>query len=324
MRCGHQRSITAGTLALLLALFEPRYLLAQPSYPSKAVRIIVPTAPGGATDFTARNVAEFLAKALKEPFVVENRPGAQGRVAATSFVQQPSDGYTLFTMASSQSVLPTLYKLPYDTLRDFTPIALLSTAPIMLLVNKALPVNSIGDLVAYAKQNPDKITFGYQGAPPQLAGVAFGRMVGINAIGVPFNSSAQALMELVGGRLTYLMTTADVAKAQAEGGTIRVLATVGEKRAAVFPDIPTTYELGYKLDSGGWFGLAGPRDLPRPIVDRIYATLREGYFGKEPQRQLEKAGLEPADEGPEQFRQRLATAMARWQEIGRELGIEKQ
>src|SRR5262249_47298016 len=152
-----------------------------------------------------------------------NMPGAQGRVAATNFVQQRNDGYTLFLMASSQSVLPALYELPYDTLRDFTPIAVLSTAPTMLLVNKNLPVNSVPDLIAYAKAHPKEITFGYQGGPPQLAGAGFGKMTGINAVGVPFNASAQALTELVAGRLTYLITTADVAKAQVEGGTLRAL-----------------------------------------------------------------------------------------------------
>lgn len=324
MRWSNMGLLASGALAVLLTLFGSPHSAAQSTYPNKPVRIVVPTAAGGATDLTARNVAEFLAKALKEPFVVENRPGAQGRVAATYFLQQPSDGYTLFMMASSQSVLPTLYKLSYDTLRDFTPIALLSTAPVMLLVNKDLPVSNVSELVAYAKKNPDKITFGYQGAPPQLAGLTFGKMVGIKAIAVPFNSSAQALMELVGGRLTYLMTTADVAKAQAEGGTIRVLAAAGDKRAAVFPEIPTLLELGYNIDGGGWFGLVGPRDLPRPIVDRIYAALRDGYFGKEPQRQMERAGLEPADEGPAQFGKRLATAIARWQQVGRDLGIEQQ
>jgi tripartite-type tricarboxylate transporter receptor subunit TctC len=226
-------------------------------------------------------------------------------------------------MASSQSVLPALYELPYDTLRDFTPIALLSTAPTMLLVNKNLPVTSVSELIAYAKQNPTGITFGYQGGPPQLAGAGFGKMAGINAVGVPFNASAQALTELIAGRLTYLITTADVAKAQVEGGNLRALAAVGEKRAVVFPDVPSLYELGYKLDGGGWFGLAGPHNLPQPIVNRILSSLKEGYFGKEPQLAMEKAGLEPVEEGPEQFRQRLSTAIARWQEIAATLGIKK-
>jgi tripartite-type tricarboxylate transporter receptor subunit TctC len=308
---------------MLLAALLPCSVQAQGDYPNKSVRIIVPTGAGGATDFTARNAADYLSRALGAPFVVENKPGAQGRVAATYFVQQPNDGYTLFMMASSQSVLPALYELPYDTQRDFTPIALLSTAPTMLLVNKDLPVTTLAELIDYAKKNPKGITFGYQGAPPQLAGAGFGKMAGINAVGVPFNASAQALTELIAGRLTYLITTADVAKAQVEGGTLRALAAVGAKRAVAFPNIPSLYELGYKLEGGGWFGLAGPRNLPQPIVNRILASLKDGYFGKEPQLAMVKAGLEPVEEDPEQFRQRLSTAIAHWQEIAATLGIKK-
>ena len=312
-----------GLAAVLLAYLASVATHAQGQYPNKSVRIVVPTGPGGANDTTARNAAEYLTKALGEPFVVENKPGAQGRVAATYVVQQPSDGYTLFLLASSQAVLPALYDLSYDTLRDFTPLAVLSTAPTMLLVNSKLPVTNIDELIAYAKKNPKDITFGYQGGPPQLAGAGFGKMAGINPVGVPFNASAQALTELVAGRLTYVITTADVAKAQVEGGNVRALAAAGEKRAALFPQVPSFYELGYKLDGSGWFGLAGPRDLPQPVVSRILTALKNGYFGKEPQRLLEKAGLEAADEGPEQFKTRLATAIARWQEVAGSLGIKK-
>jgi tripartite-type tricarboxylate transporter receptor subunit TctC len=317
------RHIALGVALALLASFASTGGSAQSNYPSRSVRIVVPTGPGGATDVTARNVADFLTRSLGESFVVENKPGAQGRVAATYFVQQPSDGYTLFLMASSQSVLPALYELPYDTLKDFTPIAVLSTASTMLLVNKKLPVTSIEELIAYAKKHPDEITFGYQGGPPQLAGAGFGKMAGINAIGVPFNSSAQALTELVAGRLTYLITTADVAKGQVEGGTLRALAAVGKKRATVFPDIPSLYELNYKLDGSGWFGLVGPRDLPPAIVEKLLTTLKQNYFGKAPQQLLAKAGLDPADEEPAQFKERISEAISSWKEIAAGLGIKR-
>ncbi|MCX7315143.1 MAG: tripartite tricarboxylate transporter substrate binding protein [Hyphomicrobiales bacterium] len=309
--------------ALVALLVASDAASAQSNYPAKPVRIVVPTGPGGATDVTARSVAEFLTRALGETFVVENKPGAQGRVAATYFVQQPSDGYTLFMMASSQSVLPALYELPYDTLKDFTPIAVLSTAPTMLLVNKKLSVTSIDELIAYAKKHPSEITFGYQGGPPQLAGAGFGKMVGINAVGVPFNASAQALTELVAGRLTYIITTADVAKAQVEGGTLVALAAVGKKRAELFPDIPSLYELNYKLEGSGWFGLTGPRDLPPAITEKIFATLKEGYIGKAPQSALARSGLEPVGEGPAQFKARLSEAIERWQDVAAGLGIKR-
>jgi len=315
--------LISGIVGALFACCVSNAALAQDHYPSKSVRIIVPTGPGGANDTTARNAAEFLTKALGEPFIVENKPGAQGRVAATYFLQQRNDGYTLFLLASSQSVLPALYELPYDTLGDFTPIALLSTAPTMLLVNSKLAVKTIPEFIAYAKAHPNDITFGYQGGPPQLAGAGFAKMAGINAVGVPFNASAQALTELLAGRLTYIITTADVAKAQVEGGNLRALAAVGERRASAFPDIPSLYELNYKLDGSGWFGLAGPKDLPNPIVEKIHGALKAGYYGKEPQAALVKAGLEPGSEGPAKFKARLADAVARWHDIASSLGIKK-
>jgi len=318
----HVRLISS-VIGALLVYSVQNAVLAQNNYPSKSVRIIVPTGPGGANDTTARSGAEFLSKALGESFIVENKPGAQGRVAATYFVQQRNDGYTLFLLASSQSVLPALYELPYDTLGDFTPIALLSTAPTMLLVNSKIGVKTIPEFITYAKAHSNEITFGYQGGPPQLAGAGFAKMAGINAVGVPFNASAQALTELLAGRLTYIITTADVAKAQVDGGNLRALAAVGEKRAAVFPDIPSLYELNYKLDGSGWFGLAGPRDLPKPILDKIYGALKAGYYGKAPQAALANAGLEPVAEGPTEFKARVSDAITRWQAIASSLGIKK-
>jgi tripartite-type tricarboxylate transporter receptor subunit TctC len=213
--------------------------------------------------------------------------------------------------------------LPYDTLRDVTPIAVLSFAPSMLLVNKTLPVTTVPELIAYAKAHPSEITFGYQGGPLRLAAAGFSKLTGINGVGVPFNASTQALSELVAGRLTYLLASAEVAKPQVDGGMVRALAAVGEKRASIFPDIPSLYELNYKLDGRGWFGLAGPRDLPQPIVDKLYSSLKGGYIGKAPQEALAKGGLEPASEGPEQFKARLASAIAYWQEIAQSLGIER-
>lgn len=301
----------------------PQISAAQSNYPSRPVRIIVPTGAGGSTDSTARNVAEFLSKALRQPFIVENKPGALGRVAATYLVQQAADGYTLFMMANSQSVLPALYELPYDTLRDFTPIAVLSFAPSVLLVNKDLPASTVAELVAYARSHPQEVTFGFQGGPLRLAGAEFSKLAGLNAVGVPFNSSTQALSELVAGRLTYLLASAEVAKPQVEAGTVRALAAVGARRASVFPDVPSLYELNYQLDGTGWFGLTAPRDLPQPIIERLYSVLKDGYFGKAPQQVLMKAGLEPAGEGPEQFRARLASSIARWQDIAQSLGIER-
>ncbi|WP_161138943.1 tripartite tricarboxylate transporter substrate-binding protein [Propylenella binzhouense] len=309
-------------LAAGLALAAPA--AAQTDFPNRSVRVIVPTGPGGATDTTARSVTDTLGQALGQTFVVENQPGAQGLVAMTSFKDAAPDGYTLLLMASSQSVLPAFYELPYDPVGDITPIARLSIAPVLLMVNKDFPANTVEEFVAYAKAHPNDISYGYQGGPPQLAAATFASVAGFEALGVPFNASAQAMTELIAGRVTYLMMTAEQAKAQVEGGTLKALGTAGSKRAATFPDVPTLEELGYPTYGTGWFGLVGPKDLPQEIVDKLWTTLQESYIGKAPQQALAAKGLEPATDGPDAFKAIISDEIERWQAIAGKLGIEKK
>ncbi|MGQ7793684.1 Bug family tripartite tricarboxylate transporter substrate binding protein [Faunimonas sp. B44] len=297
---------------------------AQTDYPKRSVNVVVPTGPGGATDTTARSVAETLSKVLGQTFVVENQPGAQGLVAMSSFTDATPDGYTLLLMASSQSVLPAFYELPYDPIEDITPIARLTIAPVLLMVNKDFPAGTVEEFVTYAKAHPDEITYGYQGGPPQLAAATFASVAGFEALGVPFNASAQAMTELIAGRVTYLMMTAEQAKAQVDGGTLKALGTAGSQRAKTFPDVPTLEELGYPTYGTGWFGLVGPKGLPQEIVDKLWTTLQETYIGKEPQQALAAKGLEPANDGPDSFRAIIADEIERWQAIAGKLGIEKK
>jgi tripartite-type tricarboxylate transporter receptor subunit TctC len=297
---------------------------AQADYPSRVVKIIVPTGAGGATDLTARSVAQTLTQVLGQPFVVENRPGAHGILAVNTLMRSEHDGYTLLLMASSQSVLPALYQLPYDPVAEFSPIALLSIAPVILVVNSDLPVTSVPELIQYAKQHPTETTYGYQGGPPQLASAQFVKLAGFKAVGVPFNASAQVTSELLAGRLTFTLLTAEQAKAQVNGGKLRALATAGGKRATAFPQLPTLQELGYPVDGSGWFGLVGPRDLGPGIVKKLHMTIEQNFVGKSGQATLVKAGFEPTAEGPEEFTARIKSAVSNWISIGEDLGIKKE
>jgi tripartite-type tricarboxylate transporter receptor subunit TctC len=293
------------------------------AYPSRTVKITVGTGAGGAADTTARVAAKVLSDALGQTFVVENRPGAQGLVALSSFVKERTDGYSLFMLASSQAVLPALYQLPYDPVDDITPIARLTSASVILVVNPELPVKSAKELVDYAKKNPDKITYGYQGGPIQIACALFAKLAGFQPVSVPFTASAQVATEMLAGRLTYTVMTGEQAKPLVDAGKLRALATAGSKRALAFPDIPTLEELGYPAYGDGWFGLIGPKNLPKPIVDKLYATFKDHYYGKQPQHSLVARGMEPADDGPEAFRAFLKTDIARWIHAGQQLGIPK-
>lgn len=293
------------------------------SYPSRSVKITVGTGAGGAADTTARVAAQVLSDALGQTFVVENRPGAQGLVALSSFVKERTDGYSLFMMASSQAVLPARYHLPYDPVNDITPIARLTRASVILVVNPELPVKSAKDLVDYAKKNPDKITYGYQGGPIQMACALFAKLAGFKAVAVPFTASARVATEMLAGRLTYTVMTGEQAKPLVDAGKLRALATAGKSRAMAFPDLPTLEEVGYPAYGDGWFGLIGPKNLPKPIVDRLYTAFKDHYYGKEPQHMLVKRGMEPANEGPEAFTAFLKADIARWIAAGEQLGITK-
>jgi tripartite-type tricarboxylate transporter receptor subunit TctC len=296
---------------------------AQTDYPARLVRIIVPTAAGGATDLTARGAGRALSEALGQTFLVENRPGAHGLLAANAVLKEKPDGYTLLMMASSQSALPAFYELPYDPIGDFSPIALLSIAPVVLAVNASLPVTSVQDFVRYAKEHPREITYGYQSNGTNLSCALLARLAGIEAVAVPFAASAQVATEMIAGRLTFTLMTTEQAKVHVDAGRLRALATAGSKRAAVFPEIPTLAELGYSVDGTGWFGLVGAAGLPKPIADKLYATLKQHYIGKAGQAALVAAGLEAGDEGPQEFTTRLKSEVARWMQIGAELGVSK-
>lgn len=297
---------------------------AQADYPSRLVRIIVPTAAGGATDLTARSAAPALAAALGQPFIVENRPGAHGLTAAAALLKEARDGYTLMMMATSQSALPAMFDgMPYDPVNDFSPIALLSIAPVILVVNANLPVTSVADLIRYAKEHPNDITYGYQSNTTSLSCGQFAKLAGFQAVGVPFGGSAQVATELLAGRLTFTLMTSEQAKAHVDSGRLRALATGGTKRANAFPDLPTLQELGYPIDGTGWFGLVGAAGTPQPIVEKLYATLKANYIGKDAQANIIKAGLEAGNEGPAEFGARMKRDIARWISLGAELGVAK-
>lgn len=310
--------------ALLSQIVLVGGVAAQEDYPTRAVTIIVPTGPGGPTDSTARSVAKALSQKLGKPFVVENRAGAQGLVAMTAFTKVKPDGYTLLLMATSQAVLPALYELPYDPVKDITPIARLSTSPATLLINRTVPANTLLQFVSYAKQHPGEITYGYQGGPPQLLCAMFAKTAGFEALGVPFRASSQSLMEVVAGRLTYTIVSPIQAKTQVDAGTLRAIAMADKKRADAFPDVPTLEELGYPLYGTGWFGLVGPPGLPDEITEILWKTIQDRYLGKTPQKELDNEGLEPASDGPKQFQAIIAEEVSRWQNVAAELGIKRE
>src|SRR5262249_40945079 len=190
-------------------------------YPSRTVKIIVSTGPGGATDVTARSVAQSLNESLGQYFVVENHPGARGLIGVNAMLREKRDGYTLLLMASSQSVLPAFYELPYDPVGDFSPIALVTIVPVILVARADLPAPSAAELIQYGKHHPSEMIYGFQGGATQIAAALFAKRAGFEATGVPYTASAQVATELVAGRLAFVMMTAEQAKPLADGGKLR-------------------------------------------------------------------------------------------------------
>jgi tripartite-type tricarboxylate transporter receptor subunit TctC len=248
---------------------------AQSVWPGKAVKIVVAYPPGGSADTTARQIQERLTKRLGQPVVIENRPGAGGRLGAQSVARSDPDGYTLLMGAPSEMALAqaTVRDMPYDTLKDFIPITTVVSSTLMLVANAQLPVNSVADLIAYAKANPGKINFASFGnnTTNHLYGEQLNYVAGINATHIPYKGGPAAWTDLFAGNVQYMFENAFVGMPQVRAGKMKALAVVNTRRLAFAPDIPTLAEAGIRnMGVPGWIGLFAPARTPATIVSRLH------------------------------------------------------
>jgi len=255
------------------------------SWPSKPVRILTAFAAGSASDTVARLLALHLQPMFDQPFVVENKPGASGIIAAEYVAKAPPDGYTLLlTTNTINSGNPHLFtKLPYDALKDFTPIARVCNFLFILMVSAESPIKSVADLRAYAAANPGKLSFGYGNSTGQIAGAAFNSLAGLNALAVPYKSSPQALSALVGGDVTFLF--GDLASSQAllKGGRVRALAITTATTSALAPDLPPLATAAGLpgFDLAAWVGVVGPAGMPADVTGRLSKAINAILARKE-------------------------------------------
>lgn len=268
-----------GACIALTLLVAPQFATAQAEYPGdKPVRIIAAFSPGSATDISARIVGEVLKSELGATAVVENKPGAQGTIGTEAAVRSPADGYTLtITSSSLNSINPGLFKkLPYDAQKDFTHISRLTTMPILLLVKSDAPYSNINDFVKAAAQG--KLSYAYGSPGGQVSAVAFNNTANFDALGVPYKSQPQALIDLAGGMVDYALADLSVATTLMKGGRIKALAVSSPERLAEWPDVPTFAEAGYKdYDLVVWVGLGGPAGMPSDAVQKINAALNKAF-----------------------------------------------
>jgi tripartite-type tricarboxylate transporter receptor subunit TctC len=298
----------------------------QAPYPNRTIRIIAPVQPGGGVDLVARTVADRLGRALGQPVVVENQSGGGGVVGSLATARATPDGYTLMVgYVGTHGTNPAVRKLPYDAVRDFTPVAMVGGTPNVLVVPPTLPVATLQEFVAYAKANPGKLSYGSSG-PGTLTHLAmeqFKVVVGFDMTHVAYRGIGPAITDILGGQTQALFPGLAAALPHIKAGKMRPLAVTGRARHPLLPDVPTFEELGYKgFDGVQWYGIVGPANLPAPIVKRLNDEINRMLATPELRERLSGEALEPMPMSPEQFGQYMRDDIARWSKLAKDRGIE--
>lgn len=295
------------------------------SYPNKPIRLIVPVAPGGGTDFTARLIGQKLNEAWGQPVIVDNRPGAAGNIGVELAAKAPADGYTLVMPITSFPINPSLYaKLPFDTIKDLAPIVLCASAPLVLVVHPSLPAKSVSELVALAKVKPGALNFANSGSgtTAHLAGELFKRMAGIEIVSVAYKGGGPAVIALIAGEVQMYFSTVPAALPQVKAGKLRMLAVTSGKRVPELPDVPTVAESGLAgFDVVPWFGLFTAAGTPRPVIQRLNAEIVKILDAPDTRQRLSGHGLVPGGGKPEELGAFLKAEIARWGKLIKEAGI---
>ncbi len=295
------------------------------SYPNRAIRLLVPFAPGGGSDLIARIAAQKLTEAMGQPVVVENRPGAGGTVAAELGVKAAADGYTLTLIAPSYTVGPSMYKLTFDAANDITAIIQLSRGAFLLAVHPSLPVKNVKELIALAKARPGQMSFasGGAGSGIHLAMELFLDMAGIRIVHVPYRGNGPALTDTIAGHVQMLWGSAPSTLPQVKSGRLRGIAVSTPERAPAAPDIPTVMESGLKdYEVVLWHGLIGPKGLPAPVLDRINGELNKALKTKDMEERLAIDGVAPAGGNSEQFLAEIRKGIEIWGRVMKKIGIK--
>jgi len=313
-------------LALLAAACLVSPALAQ-SYPTKPIRIVVPFAPGGGSDFIARFMAQRLTVGLGQQVIVENKPGAGGMLGIEQGVKSPADGYTLTLIASSYTVNPSIYKFTFDPVNDITPIIQLSQGPLLVVVRPSLPAKSTQDLIALAKAKPGQVNFASsgQGSVIHMATELFQSMAGVKMNHIPYKGTGPALTDTIGGQTDVFFSSTATAVPHVQSGKLRAIAVTTLKRIPALPDVPTVNESGVKgYDVVLWHGLIGPKGLPRAIVNRINAEAGKALKVKETADQLQSDGVAPAGGTPEQFLAQIKKEIGIWRKVAADAGVKAE
>jgi len=296
------------------------------AWPSKPVRLVVPFPAGSATDQVARAIGQELQAALGQPFVVENKAGAQGTIAAEGVAKSAPDGYTLMvTTNTPQAAAPALFKqLRYDPVKDFQPVARLGTISFMLMVSADFPARTFKEFLAHAKANPGKLSGGYGSAGSQVSQAMIRSVGKVDFVDVPFKGLPEAITNVLGGQITFTFADLANALAQQKGGKLRGLAVTSEKRSPLAPDVPAIAEelKGYELIA--WFALMAPSGTPADIVNRLHGATAAALAKPDVVARYANLGTDVAPMNPQQLGEFIKSEIAKWGRMAKEAGIQPQ
>jgi len=300
--------------------------VAQATYPNKAIKMIAPVQPGGGVDLVARTIGERITKALGQPVVVENQSGGGGIVGSQATARAAPDGYTLMVgYVGTHGTNPAVRKLPYDAVKDFTPIALVGGTPNVLVVPPSLPPKTLAEFIAYARANKGKLSYGSSG-PGTLTHLAMEQLkvaADLDMQHVAYRGIGPAITDILGGQTQALMPGLAAALPHIKAGKMRPLAVTGTKRHPLLPDVPTFEELGYKgFDGVQWYGIVGPANLPQGIVATLNKVINDALADPSLRERLSSEALEPMPMTPEQFGTYMKDDIAKWTRVAKDRHIE--
>lgn len=317
------------SLIALLGLSAESPPVRAQAYPDRLVRIVVPFPAGGSNDVIARLLAQKLSERFGQQFIIENRAGAGGNTGAESVAKAAPDGYTLLLAAPGPLVVnQTLYsRLNYDPAKDFAPVALVASVPIVLMVNPAVPAKTVRDLIALAKKDPGRINFGSSGngSTNHLAGELLKSMAKIDIVHVPYRGAAPAMNDLIAGHIPMLFDNMPAVLPQVTGGNVRAIAVAGAQRAAALPDVPTVAESGLPgFEASAWFGLVAPAQTPAPVIAKLTAEVGQALKAPDIVTRFRELGADPGTVSGTAFGDFLAAETRKWADVVRASGAKAE
>jgi len=295
------------------------------TYPSKPIRVIVPFAPGGGTDILTRIMSPRLSEALKQQIVVDNRPGAGSQIGTEVVAKSAPDGYTILMVDTAFETNPSLYsKLPYDSLKDFAPVSLSATAPVILIIHPSVPVRTLKELVALARAQPGALNFasGGPGSSTHLGVELLKYVAKIDLVHIPYKGTGPAVADVLGGQVTMMFAGISSVKSHVEAGKLRAIAVTGAKRSPAMPSVPTFAEAGYKdVDASTYWGALAPARTPPEIVNALSASMAQVLKMADVRAKLTDLGFDAIGGSPDQFAALIRSEMAKWSKVIKAAGI---